>query len=306
MTDITFPEAKKSGLLREFIHEDLGGSGCTFYVFRDDLSDPFLGGNKMRKLKYNLEAFYKSGKKTILSFGGKYSNHLVALAAAGHRYGFQTIGILRGEEETNNEYSNFMKRCGMKLFPVDRATYRLRNEEDGNEQVVKAAFQQAGLKVPDFSELFILPEGGSNELAKKGCSEIPAETGIAFDYICCACGTGTTFSGIAEGLNDAQTVIGIPVLRNLNLLPDDLTKTGNVENKILFHDYHFGGYAKTPDSLCDFTQKLNDSNQLAIEPVYTGKLFFAVLDLAKKKYFPKGSVVIIYHSGGVFNFHDQN
>jgi 1-aminocyclopropane-1-carboxylate deaminase/D-cysteine desulfhydrase-like pyridoxal-dependent ACC family enzyme len=272
------------------------------FVLRDDMIHPYIAGNKWRKLKYNLEEFRKKKKEYFVTFGGAYSNHIVATAAAGKESGIKTIGVIRGEEHTtrSNAVLRFAEDCGMELIFVTREKYRLLRK---NNSLVHELFVCARKERTTGSQLFIVPEGGSNESAVKGCKEIIDDIPVDFDYACCACGTGTTLAGIAQNLNGHQQVVGIAVLKNASFIDEAIRKyTGCIENYQLIHDYHFGGYAKSTEELELFCKSFAGRSHIPVEPVYTGKLFFAIYDLARKDFFEKGKTVVAIHTGGVYDF----
>ncbi len=164
-------------------------------VLREDLVHPFLSGNKRRKLKYNLSDFRDSGKRVLVTFGGKYSNHLVATAAAGRILNFPAIGVLRGDEDVSNPNIDFLKRCGMKLLKLGREEYRLRNNKEFLKSLSKKCADQFPEIVDSPDEIFIVPEGGANEAGVKGCEEILSDAPIDATYLCTASGTGSTLAG---------------------------------------------------------------------------------------------------------------
>ncbi len=269
-------------------------------ILRDDLIHPFISGNKWRKLKYNIEGFQKSGKKAIVTFGGAFSNHLIATGAASMMFGFKVIAFIRGEE-VKNDYISFMKKCGMELHFVSREDYRKKHDPEFIKQLLISALNDS-----DPSEYFIIPEGGSNEAAVKGCSEIMNDVSEC-DYVVCACGTGATLAGIARGLKEGQTAIGVSVLKAEGYIEKQVLQfNGDLRNTIIIDDYHFGGYAKSNDELINFCKEFSGQTQIPIEPIYTGKMIFAVNDLISKGYFKKGSRIVLIHTGGVFDFKNEN
>lgn len=271
-----------------------------FSVLRDDLVHPFMMGNKWRKLKYNLIDFKNSGKNTLVTFGGAFSNHLIATAAAAKEYGFQSVGIVRGED-VKNPYIEFMQNAGMKLIFISRENYR--KKEDGNylktliyEMISKNILESA-------DDAFFLPEGGANESAVKGAKEIMDDIQDDSDYIVCACGTGATLAGISRKLLPHQKAVGIAVLKAENYFEKQIQLLGGFSEKTeIIYDYHFGGYAKTNKQLELFCKKFSNETGILIEPVYTGKVFFAIEDLIRKNYFKSGSKVTLVHTGGTFIF----
>ncbi|MFI5220109.1 MAG: 1-aminocyclopropane-1-carboxylate deaminase/D-cysteine desulfhydrase [Bacteroidia bacterium] len=272
--------------------------GITVLVKREDLVHEIAGGNKWRKLKYNLEKAKHENKNTIVTFGGAWSNHIAATAFAGNEFGFKTIGIIRGEK--TNPLNITLKRAeqnGMKLIFVDRTTYR------NKELSLKAALGNY-----DKNNLHIIPEGGSNTEGFKGCCEIVQEIDAEFDFICCPVGTGVTLAGIASSLKEKQKAIGFAVMKKIYSFEkiaesffnhhETITKTdwNNIE---CFYNYHFGGYAKSNNELNNFVSRFAETNKIEIEPVYTGKMFYGIYDLIKKGFFNRGDVIIAVHTGGL-------
>jgi 1-aminocyclopropane-1-carboxylate deaminase len=261
------------------------------FIKRDDLIHPEISGNKWRKLKYNIAQAKQDNKSAILTFGGAFSNHITATAKACEVFGFKSIGIIRGEAYSPlNKSLQFAKDCGMELIYLDRENYKLKN--------IDALLTTHDSRL--LSEAYILPEGGANELAVKGCAEIVSEIDIDFDYICCASGTGTTIAGIASNLQPHQQAIGFPVLKGGEFLYDEIKKLINVEC-LLMTEYHFGGYAKTTPALIKFIKEFHQEHQILLDYVYTGKLLYGIFDLISKNYFPENATIIAVHTGGVMN-----
>jgi 1-aminocyclopropane-1-carboxylate deaminase len=267
--------------------------GIELFIKRDDLIHPEISGNKWRKLKYNLEEAARLGKRNLLTFGGAYSNHIYAIAAAGKEFGFHTIGIIRGKDASDeNPTLSFAKNCGMELHFVDRDEYRNKSYESFIEKLRT-----------DFHDPYIIPEGGANIHGARGCAEIIAEIDIPFDYICCACGTGTTLAGLVMGLKGRSKAVGFAVLKNGGFLNDEVSKLLGREpgytNWSINTDYHFGGYAKYDETLSRFIAELEQKHQIGYEPIYTGKMMYGIYDLAEKGYFKKGERIIALHTGGL-------
>lgn len=267
--------------------------GVEVFVKREDLVHPIVGGNKFRKLKYNLVKAKAENKTTLVTFGGAYSNHIAATAFAGKKEGFNTIGIIRGENiQPLNITLQRAAEDGMQLFFVERELYR--DKELALTTVTRNM---------DKETLYIIPEGGSNAEGFEGCTEIVNDLQIDFDYICCPCGTGITLAGIAASLKEEQSAIGFSVMKN-NFSLDESVKELVAErsgkhNFQVVHDYHFGGYAKSTLELKEFTEAFIIQNNIQIEPIYTGKLFFGVYEFVKKGVFRKGQKVVVVHTGGL-------
>ncbi|RZJ64282.1 MAG: 1-aminocyclopropane-1-carboxylate deaminase/D-cysteine desulfhydrase [Flavobacterium sp.] len=265
--------------------------GIELFVKREDLIDPFVSGNKFRKLKYNLEQARLEGKSTLLTFGGAFSNHIAAVASAGKTARFNTIGIIRGEEIAlvahQNPTLSFALQNGMQLEFINRENYRKKGED---------AFVNA-LKLR-FGDFYLLPEGGTNALAVKGCEEILTSADARFNYICSAVGTGGTLAGLSNSGGSAQKFIGFSSLKG-DFLADEVRKYSTKNNWEINTDYHFGGYAKVTSELVEFINRFNAENKIQLDPVYTGKMLFGIFDLIKKGYFPKGSKILAIHTGGL-------
>ncbi|GAB4130547.1 MAG: pyridoxal-phosphate dependent enzyme [Raineya sp.] len=271
-------------------------------VLRLDKIHPLISGNKWFKLKYNILEAKKQQKKKLLTFGGAYSNHIVATAAAGNMFDFETIGIIRGEElggqKKLNPYLQKATALGMHLHFVSREAYRQKKEKIFIEKMQG-----------QFGEFYLLPEGGSNVFALQGTTEILnflKTENVAYDYICACVGTGGTLAGIAASLAGVSSkILGFSVLKNAAFLYEDthnlLLQAGirHFQPFEIILDYHFGGYAKQNATLLKFIQDFSSSTNIPIEPIYTGKLFFGVKDLLEKGYFPVGSKILLIHCGGV-------
>ncbi|PIQ21990.1 MAG: 1-aminocyclopropane-1-carboxylate deaminase [Cytophagales bacterium CG18_big_fil_WC_8_21_14_2_50_42_9] len=265
------------------------------YLKREDLLHPVISGNKWRKLKYNLSAAKEQEKNILLTFGGAYSNHIAAVAAAGKEFNFKTLGFIRGEEHLPlNATLTLAANCGMQLFYLDREIYRQKNKPE-----FIAALQQ------QYPEAYILPEGGTNLLAVKGCTEIVNDIDIPFDYICCAAGTGGTLAGIIAGMQGEKKVIGFPSLKGGEFLYPEIQElvkayTGlEYTNWELQTQYHFGGYAKVKPELMAFIKDFKAQQGILLEPIYTGKMLFGIYDLIQQDYFKPSSTIVVIHTGGL-------
>jgi len=267
-------------------------NGSQLYLKRTDLVHPTISGNKFYKLQYNLIEARQQGFATLLTFGGAFSNHIAAVAAAGFELGFQTIGIIRGEELRDKIQENptlkLAQAQGMQLYFVSRTDYRHKTTPEFIEQL-----QQ------QFGKFYLIPEGGTNQLAIKGCEEILTEQDKQdFDYICCAVGTGGTIAGIINSSHDQQKVLGFPVLKG-DFLANEIKQWTTRNNWELCLNYHFGGYAKATPDLLEFIQIFQKKTSIEIEPIYTGKMLFGLFDLIEKGYFPANSRILAIHTGGL-------
>lgn len=255
--------------------------GYRLSMLRLDLLDPEISGNKWFKLKYNLRKARELNKKTILTFGGAFSNHIAATAAACHRLDFQSIGIIRGEESSqSNATLSGAKEKGMQLLFVGREAYRQKEEEP-----YLLSLEQR------FPDAYIIPEGGDNALGQQGCEDILGPATQAFDHVFCAYGTGTTFNGLAKALQPHQRLSGIHVLKYEAL--------SNLPHTAILNDYHFGGYANHTQELLDFKTWFEMQFAIQLDYVYTAKLGYAVFDLIKQGKISKEENILIIHSGGL-------
>ena len=267
-------------------------------VKREDLLHPLISGNKFRKLKYNLKEAKNRQHDTLLTFGGAFSNHILAVAAAGNEFGFKTIGIIRGEELVDNYPQNptllKAEQLGMNFVFVSREEYRYKTETKYIEDLREK-----------YGDFYLIPEGGTNALAVKGCEEILTLDDAEFDYVCCAVGTGGTISGIINCSKPCQKVLGFPALKG-DFLQEDIRKFATNDNWELITDYHFGGYAKTTPQLIDFMNDFYDQYKIPLDPIYTGKMVFGVFDLIKKNYFSKNAKILLIHTGGLQGIKGMN
>ncbi|GGG46115.1 1-aminocyclopropane-1-carboxylate deaminase [Hymenobacter glacieicola] len=268
-------------------------------MLREDLNHPELPGNKWRKLKYNLLEARRLGHDTLLTFGGAYSNHLAAVAAAGRLTGLRTIGVVRGEELSSRPLNPTLAQAradGMELHFLDRATYRRKQEPE----VEAALLQKTG-------PAYVLPEGGSNLLALPGCAELVPELAAltAFDALCVACGTGGTLAGLLTGLAGQREALGFAALKGADFLRADvdaLTRQASglsYANWTLLTQYHGGGYARLSPELRSFIQEFQHRHGVLLDPIYTSKMLVGVLDLLNRGYFRRGSTVVAIHTGGL-------
>ena len=266
-------------------------STISLFVKREDLLHPIISGNKFRKLKYNLVQAKKEGFNTLLTFGGAFSNHISAVAAAGKEYGFKTIGIIRGEELESKIVENptlcLAHENGMRLEFVSREIYR--NKEDVN---------YIELLESKFGKFYLLPEGGTNSLAIKGCEEILTNEDGDFDYICCAVATGGTIAGIIESAQENVQILGFPALKGA-FLNDEISTFVKRDNWRLLAGFEVGGYGKVNAELINFMNDFYEKTSIPLDPVYTAKMIFGVMNLIDNGYFPDGSRILAIHTGGL-------
>ena len=259
---------------------------------------PEVSGNKFRKLKYNLEAAIREGFEGVLTFGGAFSNHIAATAAAGKLLDISTVGIIRGEELDKdidlNPTLSYAKASGMDLEFISRAAYRNKNEV--------SFLKSLNIKYPNF---YIIPEGGTNARAVRGCSEILTEKDRDFDVICCAVGTGGTISGLINSSLPHQKIIGFPALKGA-FLNEDIRKFAQHSNWELCPDYSFGGYAKVNQELIQFINQFKNDFGIPLDPGYTAKMMFGIDDLVKKGFFSRSTKILAIHTGGLQGISGMN
>jgi 1-aminocyclopropane-1-carboxylate deaminase len=281
-------------LNQELSHSLWKDKGIHLAIKRLDKVNKWASGNKFFKLKYNFEQAKKEGKKTLLTFGGAFSNHIYATAAAAKSEGFESIGIIRGEETypINPTLKSAMEK-GMQIKYVRRELYRKKNEAVFLKQLKE-----------DFGDFYLIPEGGTNSYAIQGISEILEEADSLFTHIGTSIGTGGTFLGLAASLNTNQTLLGFSSLKGdfIHKEIDSLIKNFQIHPKgpfFILDNYHLGGYGKFNQELLDFIHWFYDTFGIPLDPVYTGKMMMGLMDLIKLDYFPKGSNILAIHTGGL-------
>ena len=266
------------------------------FIKREDEIHLFVSGNKFRKLKYNLEEAKNQQQKILLTFGGAFSNHIVATAVAGNLNGFKTIGIIRGDELGKDLENTLAKNAtlreahknGMEFIFVSRENYRNKNDEDFINQLKE-----------QFGDFYLIPEGGTNELAIKGCEEILTVEDSKFDYICCAVGTGGTISGLINTAKEHQKVLGFPALKG-DFLKEKINQFVKVNtNWSLQTEYHFGGYGKYNADIIRFMNEFKKETSVLLDPIYTGKMMFGIIEMIKNNEFPENSKILAIHTGGI-------
>lgn len=270
---------------------EINTSKVELFIKREDLIHPLISGNKFRKLKYNLIQAKLENQSTLLTFGGAFSNHILAVAAAGYENNFKTIGVIRGEELIDKIAENpTLKKAhdlGMTFKFVSRTAYRNKNE---NSFILDLE--------NEFGKFYLLPEGGTNGLAIKGCEEILTIEDDVFSHICCSIGTGGTISGIINASKNSQQIVGFPSLKG-DFISNEISNFVNKSNWALASEYHFGGYGKISDELIRFINEFYLSYGVLLDPIYTGKMMFGIFDLIKNNYFPQGSKILAIHTGGI-------
>lgn len=260
------------------------------YMLRLDAIHPEISGNKWFKLKLNLEEAKRLGETTLLTFGGAFSNHIAATAAAGKEHGFKTIGIIRGAElnEQSNKTLQRAKENGMHLHFVSREWYSNKEQPEKLKELKQL-----------FGNFYLLPEGGSNELAVKGCREIPQLIEKPYDALVCPVGTGGTMAGLIRG--SESKVIGISVLKGAEYLGERVQELSgsNTQNWEIDHSFHFGGYAKWNENLLKFMSDFEDQHKIPLDPVYTAKMMYGIFEMIKKGRFAEQSTIVAVHTGGL-------
>lgn len=278
----------------------LGNSKVRVLVKREDQNHPHVSGNKWWKLKHNLEAALAGGYNTVLTFGGAFSNHLYATAAAARELGLKSIGIVRGEEvEPLNPTLAFARSQGMRLEFVSRDAYRQKNESEFIKQL-----QQR------FANFYLMPEGGTNPLAVKGCEELGKwlSREAMFDAITLPVGTGGTLAGLVNSL-PGKSVLGFSSLKSGSFLKEEVRKylSRDATDWAIVEDFHFGGYGKITEELKSFIVHFEKEHGIPLDPVYTGKMMFGLVQMIKGGKFADGTTILALHTGGLqgrkgFNF----
>ena len=290
----------KKSIVQELFLPQFNKQNIQLFIKRDDLIDEFVSGNKWRKLKYNIAHTQQQKKTGVLTFGGAFSNHLLATASACNVVGLHSLGIVRGDE-LHQDSNNLLKKCtelGMKLKFISREEYHLRNE--------KSYYEELNFEFPNYQ---IVPEGGSNYYGMIGCQEILQETSNDFDHIFVAQGTTTTSAGIALGLKESCQLHVVPVLKGFDALAEmnalfkysgiDADMVAEIlERTDVLSEYHFGGYGKYTPELLDFMEIIFKTTNVPLDPIYTGKVIFALHDWVIKTNTTNSKILLI-HTGGI-------
>jgi 1-aminocyclopropane-1-carboxylate deaminase len=273
--------------IEEIADDRLAAHGVRLLLKRDDLIHPEMSGNKWRKLKHNLVAAAGQGRRTVLTFGGAYSNHIRATAFACHRLGFAAIGVIRGEEHLPlNAVLAAAAGHGMTLTYLDRASYRRKHEPE-----IAAALLRR------FGDVHVVPEGGGNSHGLRGCAELPAELPADVDVVCCASGTGTTLAGMATTLAPGQRAIGFSALKGGDFLRAEVRRLqqayGHVTgNWSVETEFHFGGYARRSPDLEDFIADFRRRHGVTLDGVYEAKMMYGIVALAGRGRFRRGTTLV--------------
>ena len=286
----------RSTPVQEIDHPVAQAAGVRLLVKREDLNHEFISGNKWWKLKYNIEEAIQSKHKRILTFGGAFSNHIYATAACANEHGLESIGVIRGEEILPlNHTLTFAKSKGMILRFITRQEFRARSSGELTEQLHDT-----------FGDFYLIPEGGTNALAVKGCAEFASELhGVVFDHLCLAVGTGGTIAGLISAFKGEKYILGVSVLKNGEFLNGDIAglvkdfSDSHYGNWRLLTSYHHGGYAKVTKELLDFVRAMKERHNLPLDHIYSAKALFAALREIECGAFPRGSTLLFIHTGGL-------
>jgi 1-aminocyclopropane-1-carboxylate deaminase/D-cysteine desulfhydrase-like pyridoxal-dependent ACC family enzyme len=285
--------AQQTAIVQELFDPFFEEKKIRLFMQRDDLLHPEVSGNKFRKLKYNIRHAIEHEYDTILTFGGAYSNHIAATAAAAKLSNLKSIGLIRGEEQLPlNSTLQTAVNNGMELHYISRQDYRRKQEPDFLEELKSK-----------FGSIFIIPEGGTNQLAIKGVAEMKADWDQDYNFIAVPFGSGGTSAGIYSVLESQQLLI-FSALKGDNvgdefqsvLTENEIVDNGNWE---MMNQYHFGGYAKVKPELVDFVNEFKTAHQIQLDLIYNGKMLFGIYDLIQKNHFSEGSKLLAIHTGGV-------
>jgi len=267
--------------------------GVRLYLKRDDLIHAELPGNKWRKLKYNIGAAREQGVSTLLTFGGAYSNHIRATAATGHYFDFNTIGVIRGEERLPlNSSLRYATNHGMQLAYMGRSTYRKKTDLP-----IIADLRER------FGDFYLIPEGGSNALAVKGCKELVDEIDVDFDVICCPCGTGGTLAGISAALHQGQRAAGFSALKGGAFLADNVAELQRqsigavLNNWTVKLEFQFAGFARRTPPLNEFMTLFAQEHGLTLDWVYVAKMMYGIFALIDRGAFESGKSIVAVITG---------
>ena len=299
MTD--FFNTEEVAVPNQFIGK-FSAKNISVYLKREDLLHSEVSGNKFRKLKYNIKEAIAQGRSKIVTFGGAFSNHIAATGAAGKMANIDTVGVIRGEELAVdlpktlkfNPTLQFASSCGMEFKFMSREEYRKKEDPDFLE-----ALRQ------EFGDFYLVPEGGTNKLAIKGCEEILKPEDKAFDYVCASVGTGGTIAGIINSASKDQKVLGFSALKG-DFLTSEVKKLTKADNWQISTSFHFGGYAKVNRELINFINIFKKTYNIQLDPVYTGKLLFGIFAMIENSHFPENSKILAIHTGGLQGIDGMN
>ncbi|MGY8946343.1 MAG: 1-aminocyclopropane-1-carboxylate deaminase/D-cysteine desulfhydrase [Flavobacteriales bacterium] len=282
---------------QQIILPTLNDNGFKIYIKREDEIHPIVSGNKFRKLKYNIQKAKELNKRVILTFGGAYSNHLLATAYAGKKENLKTIAYVRGQELKNIKYNSTLQKCndfGMEFIFISRDDYRKRNELDYIKSIKTK-----------FNEAYIIPEGGTNELGVLGCEEILTLDDSFFDVICCPVGSGGTISGIINSSNNNHKVLGFSALKGSEI-NNVISKFAKKTNWKIFDDETFGGYSNIDNKLVDFINNFFQNTGIMLDPIYNSKMVFRIIKLIENNQWEFGKKILLINTGGLQSIKEMN
>ena len=278
----------------QYLQDDLFGEKEVHVgMLRLDELHPVVSGNKLFKLHYFLKRAVADGNEGIVTFGGAYSNHLVATAFACQQRGLKSVGIVRGDPlPTLNHTLNACRHFGMQLHFIPRSEYKEMNRRIN-----------LGEPLLQFPGYLLVPEGGYQPDGAAGAALIMEQVPAAVTHICCPLGTATTVAGLLLGGRDTQQIVAFPVLKGMIDLEERIkyltAKTKKIYSLRVLDSYHFGGYAKKDAQLITFMNRFFEKHGIPTDVVYTGKMMFGVIDCISKDVFPRGSHIICLHTGGL-------
>jgi 1-aminocyclopropane-1-carboxylate deaminase len=269
----------------------------SLYIKREDLIHPIISGNKFRKLKYNIKEAINQQKSEILTFGGAYSNHLLACSFIGKLMKLKTTGIIRGDELSKQKLNSTLQKChdfGMKFIFISREEYKRRNEKDYISSLKKL-----------YRDAFIIPEGGTNDFGIMGCQEILNKEDETFDVICCPVGSGGTISGLINSKKKHQKILGFSALKSSEI-NNVISKFVNNNNWKVLDDIYFGGYSKIDNKLVNFINKTYSQTGILFDPIYNSKMLFQIIHLILSKKWVYGNKVLLINTGGLQSITEMN
>ena len=260
------------------------------FIKRLDLIDPFISGNKLFKLKHNVDRALFEKKNMLITFGGAFSNHILATAAYAKKKNIDCLAIVRGEEYSElNPLLALAKEYGMNFCFVSRKEYAKRNDNNYISELIRK-----------YKKAFIVPEGGNNKLGVLGAEEILETQDKSFDYIICPIGTGATLSGIVNSSNRSQKVIGINCINDTKDINKNISQKTNKKNWEIINEFNFGGFAKFDNLLTEYLKKFKLNYKITLDLNYTTKMFFGFEKLIERRYFHRKSKVLLIHTGGTY------
>ncbi len=260
------------------------------FIKRLDLIDPFISGNKLFKLKHNVDRALLEKKNMLITFGGAFSNHILATAAYAKKKNIDCLAIVRGEEYSElNPLLTLAKVYGMKFCFVSRKEYAKRNDNNYVSELIRK-----------YKKAFIVPEGGNNKLGVLGAEEILEKQDKSFDYIICPIGTGATLSGIVNSSKKTQKVIGINCVCDTIYINKNISQKTNKKNWEIINEFNFGGFAKFDNLLTKYLKKFKLNYKITLDLNYTTKMFFGFEKLIERRYFQRKSKVLLIHTGGIY------